>query len=75
MHNDRDVRVSLKLGSSTGANLTIASYNASVVNFYSASVVNFCSASVVNFYSASVVNFCSATGSLARIEHKNKFYF
>jgi hypothetical protein len=43
-----------------GANPTIASYNASVVNFYN----------------ASVVNFYNATGSLARFENKNiLFYF
>jgi hypothetical protein len=43
----------------TGANPTIASYNASVVNFYN----------------ASVVNFYNATGSLVHFININMFFF
>jgi hypothetical protein len=50
----KNVSVKLSLRSKAGANPTIASYNASVVNFYN----------------ASVVNFYNATGSLARLENK-----
>jgi hypothetical protein len=50
------------------ANPTIASYNASAVNFYNASAVN--------VYNASAVNFYNAMGGLTRFENKNiLFYF
>jgi hypothetical protein len=45
------------MGGNAGANPTIASYNASVVNFYN----------------ASVVNFYNATDNLARFENKKYF--